>query len=44
MVDICDCIVVPSNITEKIQEVHIMIGHILCYLVESNFFNNLKIK
>lgn len=44
MAGICDCIMVPSNSTEKIQEVHIMIGHILCYLVESNLFNNLKIK
>ena len=31
----CDlCICVPSNITARIQEVHLTIGHILCGLVE----------
>ena len=40
MVDICDCLVVPSNSTEKIQEVHIMIGHIFCGLIESKIFKN----
>lgn len=40
--DLCQCIVVPSTSTEKIQEVHIMIGHILCYLIESKMFNKLK--
>jgi D-sedoheptulose 7-phosphate isomerase len=43
MVDICECLIVPSNSTEKIQEVHIMLGHILCYLIESKIFNNSKI-
>ncbi len=38
MAELCDCIVVPSYSTEKIQEVHIMIGHILCFLVEKNMF------
>ena len=32
------CIIVPSLSTEKIQEVHIMLGHILCYLIEENLF------
>lgn len=41
--EICDCVVVPSYSTEKIQEVHIMLGHILCYLIESTMFKNLKI-
>jgi D-sedoheptulose 7-phosphate isomerase len=36
--NICECIIVPSSSTEKIQEVHIMLGHILCYLIENNFF------
>jgi D-sedoheptulose 7-phosphate isomerase len=36
--EICDCIIVPSPSTEKIQEVHIMLGHIICYLVEKNMF------
>ena len=38
MVNICECIIVPSTNTEKIQEVHIMLGHIICYLVEKNMF------
>ncbi|MCW7466195.1 D-sedoheptulose-7-phosphate isomerase [Leptospira levettii] len=33
-----DCICVPSNRTERIQESHIMIGHIICGLVEDKFF------
>jgi len=40
MLSLCECVVVPSTSTEKIQEVHIMIGHILCYLTESKIFNN----
>lgn len=38
MAEICDCVVVPSYSTEKIQEVHIMLGHILCYLIEEKTF------
>lgn len=38
MVNICECIIVPSSSTEKIQEVHIMLGHILCYLIENKMF------
>ena len=40
MLGMCECVVVPSTSTEKIQEVHIMIGHILCYLTESKIYNN----
>ena len=29
---------VPSNDTPRIQESHIMIGHIICQLVEEKFF------
>lgn len=37
--DICDYIIkVPSNKTPIIQESHIMIGHILCSLIEKNLF------
>lgn len=32
------CIVVPSNDTPRIQESHITIGHIICYLVENELF------
>ena len=38
MSNICECIIVPSSSTEKIQEVHIMLGHILCFLVEEKVF------
>ena len=36
--NICECIIVPSFSTEKIQEVHIMLGHILCFLIEEKLF------
>ncbi len=36
--DLCDAIIVPSNSTEKIQEVHIMLGHIICFLIEEIMF------
>jgi len=39
MKELCENIIVPSSSTEKIQEAHIMIGHIICYLVEKTFFN-----
>ena len=35
---ICDCICIPSHDTARIQECHIMIGHILCGLVEKAYF------
>jgi len=31
---------VPSNDTPRIQEAHIMIGHIICQLVEENYFGS----
>ena len=39
MDDLCNTIKVPSNKTEKIQECHIMIGHIICSLIENEIFN-----
>jgi len=37
---ICDYIIkVPSNDTPRIQECHMLIGHIICELVEKNIFN-----
>lgn len=39
MANLCECVIVPSDSTEKIQEVHIMLGHILCYLIEKKYFN-----
>ena len=35
---ICKVINIPSNKTEKIQESHIMVGHIVCFLIEKSFF------
>jgi D-sedoheptulose 7-phosphate isomerase len=35
---LCDCLCVPSRETARIQECHIMIGHIVCGLVEKAYF------
>ncbi len=35
----CDCICIPSHETARIQECHIMVGHILCGLIEREYFN-----
>ena len=35
---LCECICIPSSNTASIQECHIMLGHILCGLVESGYF------
>ncbi|MCQ2065730.1 MAG: D-sedoheptulose 7-phosphate isomerase [Bacteroidaceae bacterium] len=36
---LCDlCIKVPSDCTPRIQESHILIGHIVCAIVEENLF------
>ena len=32
------CIKVPSDVTPRIQESHILIGHIICAIVEENLF------
>ena len=37
--NLCSCLKIPSDSTDKIQECHIMIGHIICCLVEINFFD-----
>ena len=37
MNDICDFnLIVPSNVTARIQEVHILIGHLLCQIVDDS--------
>ncbi|WP_025847909.1 D-sedoheptulose-7-phosphate isomerase [Paenibacillus ehimensis] len=39
MAELCDyCIKVPSNETPRIQESHILIGHIICAVVEEALF------
>lgn len=35
---LCDCLCVPSRETARIQECHIMLGHIVCELVEKTMF------
>jgi D-sedoheptulose 7-phosphate isomerase len=39
MKDFCNCICVPSSETARIQESHILLGHILCELVEYKIFS-----
>lgn len=40
MKDICDILIhVPSDITPRIQEAHILIGHIICEIVEERLFS-----
>ncbi|WDL69714.1 D-sedoheptulose 7-phosphate isomerase [Helicobacter winghamensis] len=39
MADLCDyCIKIPSTCTPRIQESHIVVGHILCAIVEEELF------
>ena len=41
--NICDnTISIPSTVTPRIQECHLMIGHIICEKVEELLFNNTK--
>ena len=43
MKDLCDiCLNVPSDETPRVQEVHILIGHIICRIVEAKLFGHLK--
>ena len=40
MNNICDFIIkVPSDDTPRIQEAHILLGHILCQLIEEEMYN-----
>lgn len=43
MNELCDiCINVPSKKTPRIQESHILIGHVICSIVEENLFGDLR--
>jgi len=43
MKDLCNiCLCVPSDETPRIQEMHILIGHIICSIVEAVLFGHLK--
>ncbi len=39
MDELCECCKIPSAITGRIQECHIMIGHIISEIVEKEYFN-----
>lgn len=39
---LCTCLCMPSSETARIQECHILIGHIVCGLVEKHFFEVAK--
>jgi D-sedoheptulose 7-phosphate isomerase len=40
MKDICEVLInIPSTDTPRIQESHILVGHIICQLVEQQYFN-----
>jgi D-sedoheptulose 7-phosphate isomerase len=39
MASACPCLCVPAERTERIQEGHIILGHTLCAIVESAYFN-----
>lgn len=36
---LCECICMPSGETARIQECHILVGHIVCGLVETAYFS-----
>jgi len=38
MKQLCECLCVPSTETARIQECHILIGHIMCGAVEARYF------
>ena len=43
MNELCDiCLRIPSDETPRIQESHILIGHIICCLVEESLFGHLN--
>lgn len=39
MNSLCESINIPSSVTGRIQESHILIGHIICRIVEKEYFN-----
>lgn len=38
MKNLCNCLCIPSQNTARIQECHILLGHILCGIVETRYF------
>ena len=35
---LCPCIKVPSKVTARVQEIHILIGHYICEFIENSLF------
>jgi len=40
--DLADCVHMPSNDTARIQECHILVGHIICGFVEKAMFKDMS--
>ena len=38
--ELCECIKIPSTDVPRIQECHILIGHIICHIAEEEIFKN----
>jgi len=38
---LADCVHIPSNDTARIQECHILVGHIICGFVEKEMFKDI---
>ncbi|MES2686073.1 MAG: SIS domain-containing protein [Pseudomonadota bacterium] len=38
LMQLCECLRIPSDETARVQECHILVGHILCGLVEAWYF------
>lgn len=43
-IELCECLLIPSRETARIQECHILVGHILCGLVETMYFNQESVR
>ena len=41
--NLCECICIPSSETARIQECHILLGHILCGLIEARYFGKVPL-
>jgi D-sedoheptulose 7-phosphate isomerase len=39
IINLCPCICIPSDVTARIQEGHILIGHIICEIVEMEIYS-----
>ncbi len=39
LIALCNCLCIPSRETARIQDCHIMVGHIVCGLVEQTYFS-----